>query len=442
MMMVTPSPQVGRFAFKQHDKVTIGGIAYRPIDFTEAGYVFVRLDGQGVAESFSRGEISRLVSLGRLKHERDALLPENARARLEAPTELLSMMPAEQHRRARRKEAAVLAFLALEADGKVNRTEEKIENVKDAITGRAVELLKGGTQYSDRENETGELSAPEFCPSTLRRWLSAYEKLGISGLFDSRSQRGNRDRRLCLRSRVIMAECVRGYMTVEKKSQAAIFTDVKRAFEKENDVRRVEGRPELVRPSKETVRQAIHALDPYQCDVARLGVEAARRKHAPVGVGLNLTRPLERIEMDTWQVDLITVMTDSGLLQFLSEEEKERLGLEGERKRWYLTVAMCATTRCILAMRLSRSPSSQATIQTIDMMTRDKGSGPTLLALLHLGTWGAPVPSFILTAAKNTFPTMSELQPETSVFLSPTHRVATQKCGRASKGCSEPFRSS
>ncbi|MGX9856384.1 Mu transposase C-terminal domain-containing protein [Limimaricola variabilis] len=373
MLDFAPSPQVGRYAFEPHDKVTISGIAYRSIDVTEAGYIFVRLDGQGVAESFSRAEMSRLVACGQVAHERGALLPEGAKARLEAPSELLSMMSAGQHRRARRKEAAVLAFLEIEEEGRVNRTDNLIKAASDTITGRAAKILKGGTHYSDKENEAGELSAPEFSPRSLRRWVSSYEEFGISGLFDNMGERGNRDRRLCLRSRVILAESVRGYMTCQRKSQGAIYQDVKDAFDKENAIRRAEGRPELVRPSKETVRQAILALDPYQCDVARHGIEAARRKHAPVGVGLRLTRPLERVEMDTWQVDLITLMTDSGLLQFLSKKEKKRLGLDGEKKRWHLTVAMCATTRCILAMRLSRTPNSQATIQTIDMMTRDKG---------------------------------------------------------------------
>lgn len=90
-------------------------------------------------------------------------------------------------------------------------------------------------------------------------------------------------------------------------------------------------------------------------------------------MGLNLTRPLQRVELDTWKVDLISLLTDSGLLSFLTEEEKMRLGLTGQKKRWHLTVAMCATTRCILGMRLSRAPNAQATIQTLDMVMLDKG---------------------------------------------------------------------
>lgn len=93
MLDFVPSPQTPRFALDKHDKVTIGGAAYRPVDVTDAGYLLVRLDGHGVAESFTRSEFSRLVDLGRVQHERDALLPESARTRLEAPAELLSSCP-------------------------------------------------------------------------------------------------------------------------------------------------------------------------------------------------------------------------------------------------------------------------------------------------------------------------------------------------------------
>ena len=70
MLDFAPSPDLPNFAFASGDKVTIGGIAYQPVDKTDAGYVFVRLDGQGVAESFSRNEIARLAALGRIQHER------------------------------------------------------------------------------------------------------------------------------------------------------------------------------------------------------------------------------------------------------------------------------------------------------------------------------------------------------------------------------------
>jgi putative transposase len=371
MLDFAPSVVTPSFAFGPHDKVTINGIAYRLIDRREDGYVFVRLDALGVAESFSRSEMSHLVTLGHVKQERDALLPANAKERLALPSELLSLLPAEQHRRAKLREAAVIAFLEMERSGDANRTDVSIERARNAITGRASVILAGACQYSDHRAPSGELTAPKFSTRTLRRWLSAYENLGLAGLYDAAANRGNRDRRLCTEALTILSRCAQGYLTRQEPMKATIYDNVRVAFRDENERRRAEGRSDLVRPSKETVRKAILALDPYQCDLARKGKEYARRKHAPVGMGIDVTRPLQRVEMDTWKVDLMTLMASSGLS--LSDEERQSLGLIGGKKRWHLTVAICAATRCILAMRLSRTPTAASTVRTMDMIVQDKG---------------------------------------------------------------------
>ena len=67
-------------------------------------------------------------------------------------------------------------------------------------------------------------------------------------------------------------------------------------------------------------------------------------------------------------------MAQNGLWSVLSDEEKASLSYEeGKKPRWYLTAAICATTRCILGMKLSRAPSGRSAMQTIDMIVRDKG---------------------------------------------------------------------
>lgn len=55
-----------RFALNKHDAVLVHGVRYQPVDETDKGYVLVRADGQGVAESYSRTEMARLVELGQV----------------------------------------------------------------------------------------------------------------------------------------------------------------------------------------------------------------------------------------------------------------------------------------------------------------------------------------------------------------------------------------
>ncbi len=135
MLDFAPSPQTPRFTFDKHDKVTIGSIAYRPVDMTDAGYVFVRLDGQGVAESFSRAEISRLVDLGRVVHEREACYPRAPEHASKRRANFSRCCPpkcigAQEERRLRFS----LSLRWREA-GDVNRTDDSINAAKRAIKG-------------------------------------------------------------------------------------------------------------------------------------------------------------------------------------------------------------------------------------------------------------------------------------------------------------------
>ena len=367
MLDFSPSPQTPNYAFGKYDTVTIADVAYRIIDATDAGYVFRRLDEGGVAISYTRSEMARMVSLGQVSHERNALLPESARARLALPEQMLSSLPPSKHAAARGREAVVRAFLELERQGRVKRTDASIAAVASTIRGDALAALESGSQ-NDRE-----AVVPKVSGRSLRRWLVAFEKRGLGGLFDQSDERGNRNRRLCPQTLVILTKCVNGYMSELRPSQSAIYKDVRRAIRTANEERRLRGEPDLKCPTRETVRQEILRLDPYLCDVIREGVDRARKKHAPVGTGLELTRPLERVEIDTCKVDVLTLMQTSGLLEYMPENERRILGLTGSTKRWHLTVAICATTRCILGMKLSRTPNTKATIQVLDMIMQDKG---------------------------------------------------------------------
>lgn len=175
-----------------------------------------------------------------------------------------------------------------------------------------------------------------------------------------------------------MAE-VRGYMHPDRPTVEAIFNRVQDAFEKKNVELATEGLPVLVSPSRETVRRAIRGLDPYHVELRRRSAAAARKKFAPVGKSMMLTRPLQRVEIDEWDVDIPTLLATSGLLQLFSPEERKALGLEGRKVRWKLTVAICATTRCILAMIMTPTAKTSAAVQAVKMVLSDKGALSTVV---------------------------------------------------------------
>lgn len=390
MFDIQPSPNPPKYAFDKYDEVVIDGISYRPESRREEGYIFVRTDRTGVAESFTHAHLHHLIEKGVLTHNRDAFLPETARRRLSDTTALISTLSGAKAARLLFRASFVEAFLDLEAEGAIKRTDETIKAARSELQDRAQEIRSGqrlGSHHAGAEMVV--LKAPS--PRSLRRWLREYEQDGYAGLSDRREESGYHEPRMGGDAIALMWKVVRTYASPQKPTKEKVFEDVGIAFDEANEERAAEGRPLLVMPSRETVRRAINNLDPFLVVVERDGVEAARRKFAPVGPGLDLTRPLQRVEMDEYRIDLITLMRAAGVLHNVSEEDKLALGLNGKKKRWWVTIAICATTRCIVGMRLSRSPSANSAIRTFEMILRDKGVWADAAgALSPWNTFGLP----------------------------------------------------
>jgi putative transposase len=274
--------------------------------------------------------------------------------------------------------AFVLAFSDLQKKGEANRTDKSIMSVMLTLCENAAKyyfptMQDEGESDGKKHGGTTTLTLKAVSPRTLRRWLKSYDAGGLHALLDQRSKSGNRLRRLPPEALAILYECVRDYASPQCPTSVQIVHDVREAFKAENVTRAADGLTPLVCPSRETIRIAIDDLDPYETMVARKGLEAARKHFAPVARGLDLQRPLQRVEMDEWRVDLVSLMSCSVGMSYFSDEDIKRLGLTGKKKRFWLTVIMCATTRCILGMRLSRTPTSQSALQTVEMMLQDKG---------------------------------------------------------------------
>ena len=378
MLDIQPSRTLPRFAFGKYDEVIMDSISYRITDSSDDGYVFVRTDGSGVAEAFTHAVLLQRVTGGNLEHRRDAFLPEHAKRRLKSPSQVLSNVTPKEHQKAKRPEALVRAFLEMEAAGMVKRTDASIQAVLPQIQLRAGEILSIPSEGDTGIAGSKTMIVPRISASRLRKCVTDFSRNGMSAFY-SQSPSNRRDRRIGPDELELLAKTVRNFLIMENPSISQVEEDVRHAFIAEN-LRRDEarkkdgsGKSPLITPSRETIRLEVKKLDPFELDIARLGLEEARKRNAPVGKGLELTRPLERVEMDEWKVDLRSLLSAGGIWSILSDEEKTSLGFNEDKKvRWWLTAAICSTTRCVLAMKLSRVPSKRSAIQTIDMIVRDK----------------------------------------------------------------------
>lgn len=142
------------------------------------------------------------------------------------------------------------------------------------------------------------------------------------------------------------------------------------------------GDAELPVLSHKATGQAIARLDPFEIDVKRLGQAAALRKHRAVPLGLAPTRFPERVEIDEWLVDLLTLISDMGLGDLLDESG---IGDRAKTERLWLSVAIDATSRCIVAMKPDKSPTAATALRTLELVTLDKG--PWANAVGALSPW-------------------------------------------------------
>src|SRR5690606_950238 len=121
-------------------------------------------------------------------------------------------------------------------------------------------------------------------------------------------------------------------------------------------------------PSLSAIRRAIGRLSTYYIDSKRYGEDYARAAHPWNTEGFEVNIPGQRVEIDAYETDVMTLMTISNFCHGLTDRERASL----KKKRLWLTVAIDRATRCILGMRLSETPTVPNAIRTLEMIESDK----------------------------------------------------------------------
>jgi putative transposase len=209
--------------------------------------------------------------------------------------------------------------------------------------------------------------------TSIFKWFKAYRSGGIAGLVDSRWKSGRKGSRLPPEAEALLQICVGEYLHPDSPTKRAIVANTIERFKRENRARNRDRQPQLPLPSKNTILARVEKFTPFEVTLHRKGEDAARKKFFPVGTGLQLGRPLERVEMDGWTVDLMTIAKSTRLLEKLAPALVEKIGLDGRKKRWHLIGAICCTTKCLVGVTLSKSENVSAAIDCLQMIMRDKG---------------------------------------------------------------------
>jgi len=286
---------------------------------------------------------------------------------------LLSNLKPKRLRKALYRKTMVDIYLGLEAKGDVKRTVRSTAAVLPAIADETNKQLcfedeNSSREYAGTEKKSITLVAPH--PSTLLKWVRKQERMKGSVLahVDKRYLSGRSKRTFCYEAQKLINDCVREYASYKRPTKAVVVKNALKEFRKRNRLKAKEGLRLLRIPSKRTLYREIDKLEPYYVSCQREGIDAANRKFAIIEEGADVLYPLERIEIDEWKVDLITLLAESGVFGSMSPEQINALP---KGRRW-VYVAMDTSTRCILAFRISANPNSRDAISTLEMITKDK----------------------------------------------------------------------
>lgn len=408
------------FRLEPHDRLIVDGKPYRVLRRTGENVELMPEDGRGLVEQFALSQLGRLNATGQIKHEVGYYLPDDLKSSPEVKSIdfRVSELPPGARRRFKIRHALVRATLDLRDEGKIRINTNDIEAHKSEIEKRAsVYMVEEASERDllDHEKETGRLprsveaktkrrrggssgkTVSAYNADYLRKLASRYERHGPAVLADSLCKSGNRTSPFGPEEQALMMQTIKeSYLTPERRPIARTVEDVKRAFAKENERRQEDGLRLLKVPGRDAVRGAIKKLDQFAVMVARYGSEYAMKEMRPVNRGLEVSRPGERVEIDEWCIDLISILHSAKLHAVLGSDFIEAIGLDRTKDRWWLVVAIDCRTRVILGMKLARNPSSSAAIECLRMVVSDKGQWAD--AVGALSPWShAVVPETLVT---------------------------------------------
>lgn len=362
-----------RYRFRKQDRITIDRIEYVPFSTDDQGHVFRRLVDPDISEGFSHAEIQTLFRTEKIKVDPNWFSATRASLRTWTNSTLLSELDDKEQATVLWRQSYCDHFLAMEMrDRGISRSDvcmgRGIRQITADLVAEALER-KGGKKR--RCGSSGEESRTPPSPRTLRRWLKVYAASG----YDPMSLRlayqrcGNADRK-STEAVEIAERFAAQYADSRRPTKCALFRAYEAALTGINDARRLQGESIVESLSRRTFERLINKVtDPFHLCVAREGWKAAKKRFGIVRGGLEVLRPLERVEMDEWNVSLMTLLTKAGIWASLTPEQKSMV----ERSRAWLGAAIDAATRCFLGLRLfSESPSSATAIATLEMAVSDK----------------------------------------------------------------------
>ena len=267
-----------------------------------------------------------------------------------------------------RKQLYVECFLDAEADGDVSRSNDPcvafLRELGKRVEAKILEQIRLGQDGS----ELGKLLAVKHPGRTaLMAWVREWQKTHDPMCFVKRSRfNGANAKRVSSQVENILQTAIKTFLHPNRVYVPRFADEAKREIRELNKSLALNDHLPEREVSKRTVYRRIAELHQFETCAAREGVAKAKNKFGPYGQGLEIEAPMQRIEMDEWQIDLLTFLEDAGIDVSDPKFDELRTG------RFWMCVAIDAATRVILAIKVAKAPNVETALATLWLAMRNK----------------------------------------------------------------------
>jgi putative transposase len=374
-----PQPSfIPRLRIGPHDRITSAGIAWKLRQTLQDALILARVEDPGIIETFTYEQLHALSLRPDFRFERGVFDIGFQKARLHADADLIADLPVNEQEIVLWRYSFCTAFLKMEVAKRASRSDASMKKAILQIQSEivALESLKVANRGDDgrlirlRAGHSITHRSPPH-PRTLRTWLKRFEETGLRATALRTRYRLCGDRvtnRIGLEERVLMAEYALQYASETRPSIRVVHKALRGKIEELNTQRTEAGLTQLRAPSYERFAEEVRSLPEFDVYAGRYGLPAAMKRFAMVANGPDVERPLQRVEIDEWRVNLMTLCRDAGILSKLSDQ----LQTDIATVRPWLCVVMDAASRVILGMKMGFTPTASLAVETLEMVVSSK----------------------------------------------------------------------
>ena len=358
-----------KIRFSEADQYVINQQLYRYV-YDDEAYAYFRGENRVDAiKRFSWAELNSLIGGPNWDCKRH---PTPASCSQQEPDPLFCIWELSQTQKSLllNRSFFVTGLRKLRADGKLKLTPESVAENYPSIHAVAAEEWKAFWGDFDRRYFSSKPKRFGFdaSASSILRWNRIFTKSGdrLDSLRDNRGRAGGID--IDQESYQFIMQILREYLINQRFKPSVTAERVVLELKIENQRRSEAGERLLETRAKSTLCDWISQFSPLEAEAGRHGTKAAREEFAGVGRTDAATRPGESLEVDEWEVDAFTLITESPIREGLDAETLRRI----PRTRRWIYVVIDVASRYVVGFVVASSQNSASAIRALEMSTRDK----------------------------------------------------------------------